>query len=88
MSGILLQLLKTLIGEKSISILLTLDTILNLKKMISRKMTKEEKMWQVRNDLDTIRRADEIRADKKRFAAVQKEAQAQIKSIGSVVKKK
>jgi hypothetical protein len=56
--------------------------------MISRKMTKEEKMWQVRNDLDTIRRADEIRADKKRFAAVQKEAQAQIKSIGSVVKKK
>lgn len=56
--------------------------------MISRKMTKEEKMWQVRNDLDTIRRADEIRADKKRFAAVQKEAQAQIKSINSVVKKK
>lgn len=39
------------------------------------KMSKEEQAWQVRNDLDTLRRADAIRADAKRFAAVQKEAQ-------------
>lgn len=52
------------------------------------KMSKEEQAWQVRNDLDTLRRADAIRADAKRFAAVQKEAQAQIKSINNITKKK
>lgn len=55
---------------------------------MARKLTKEEQAWQIRNDLDTLRRADEIRADKKRFSAVQKEAQAQIKSINAITKKK
>lgn len=55
---------------------------------MARKLTKEEQAWQIRSDLDTLRRADEIRADKKRFVAVQKEAQAQIKSINSITKKR
>lgn len=55
---------------------------------MTRKMTKEEQAWQVRSDLDTLRRADEIKADKKRFARVQKEAQNQMNSINKIVKRK
>ncbi len=44
--------------------------------------------WQARDDLSTIRRAAEIKADGKRFAAAREEARAQVKALDGVIKGK
>lgn len=48
------------------------------------RMTKEDLKWQAKSDVDALRRADEIRMDKARFARAQKEAQAQVRAISSI----
>ena len=43
-----------------------------------------ERDWQAESDLDTLMRAREIRADKKRFATAQRVAKERLASIASV----
>lgn len=46
--------------------------------------SQEELKWQAKSDVDALRRADEIRNDRARFARAQREAQAQMKAISAV----
>lgn len=47
----------------------------------------QEAQWQARTDLQTIQQAQAIQADKRRLAAAQKEAAAQVKALQSLSKK-
>ena len=51
------------------------------------KKTKEDLKWQAQYDLDTLRRAAEIQADKARMKRAQAEAKNQINAIQKVVNK-
>ena len=47
----------------------------------------QEKKWQAQDDLRTMQRAAEVKADPSRVKAAQAEAQSQIKALSSVTKK-
>lgn len=51
------------------------------------KMTKQEKEWQAQSDLQTLKTAGEITANKQRLAAARKEGEKQIKAVKKAVKR-
>ena len=59
---------------------------------VAYKPTKEEiqreKEWQAKDDIDTLKRAEEIMADKARLEAAKQHAQKTIKSLDTIAKKK
>lgn len=44
----------------------------------------DEKQWQARSDLQTLRQAEEIRVDKARTAAARTEAQKELKALNKI----
>lgn len=50
-------------------------------------MRAEEKKWQARDDLHTLKRAAEIQSDPSRMKAAKSEAQQQMKMLQTVAKK-
>ncbi len=52
------------------------------------KISLDEKVWRAQSDLDTLRRAMEIKNDSNRYAAVQGEAKKQMAALGGLVKSK
>lgn len=50
-------------------------------------VSKEEDRWQTEDDLRTLTRAEEIKADKKRLAKVSSLAKEQVKNASKFVKK-
>lgn len=55
-----------------------------LRSYLMAKKTKEELEWQAREDLQTLRNAEEIRKDRKRAVAAEKEAKKQIDALAQV----
>jgi hypothetical protein len=49
------------------------------------RMSAEEKKWRARDDSDTLRRAQEIMADKGRHSAAKAHAQTEIKRLQNIV---
>jgi hypothetical protein len=54
--------------------------------MNSIKISADEKRWRAESDLDSLKRAKEIMADKARLAAAQGIAKKQIAALGGIVK--
>jgi hypothetical protein len=52
------------------------------------KISADEKRWRAESDLDSLKRAMEIKNDKARFAAAQGVAKQQIAALGGLVKSK
>jgi len=55
------------------------------KKNIATQPVSSDKDWQARDDLSTIKRAEEIKMDSKKMSAVKKMAEKEIKAMSHVV---
>jgi hypothetical protein len=51
-------------------------------------MTKstQDKIWQAQNDADTLKRAEEIKMDKPRFASAQTQIRKDVKAANNIIK--
>lgn len=54
---------------------------------MNRTAAAEQRAWQAKDDLRTIQQAQAIQNDRRRMAAAQKEAEAQVKALQSIRKK-
>lgn len=52
------------------------------------RMAKEQREWRARDDLDTLKHAEEIANDRTRLVAAEREAKKQIKALARVAGKK
>lgn len=49
-------------------------------------MVSDNDNWRARDDMDTLRRAEEIKADKKRYSGAQKQAAKNIEHMSKIAK--
>ena len=51
---------------------------------MARTISAEEKRWRARDDLETLKRADEIKKNRTRLSAAKKEAKSQMDALNKV----
>lgn len=56
------------------------------KKPVAQSISDDERRWRAQSDVRTLKEAEEIRKDKSRMTAAQREAQTQLQAIAQIAK--